>query len=187
MDKPSLVIPFYNEGVRILDLLDQISTSRFLFKEIISIDDGSTDGTDNLITQKFPWVKLIKISRNKGKSNAVKKGLLFATTDNVVLIDADLKNVGTLNWNEIFTNFKNNKLDMLIIIPHKDNTLDNLLLNSHIILSGTRIINRLKLLDFYKREKPKRFQLEFAINKYFIGKNYRFDVFQSNLRNILHF
>lgn len=187
MNKYSLIIPFYNEGKRLINLLNQLEGSRHFFKEIILVDDCSTGFDYSILTQNFSWFKLIKLDKNIGKSGAVVKGLEITTTENIVLMDADLKGVNNLDWNKIFIIYESRKLDMLIIAPHKDHTLDNYLFNIYRVLSGIRVIKKRKLVEVFKTEKPQRFQLEIAINKHMIEKNDSVEVFKSDLRNTIHF
>ncbi len=92
MSKLSIIIPAYNERATILDLIQQVhavdigSTS----KEIIVIDDGSTDGTADLI-DNLEDILLVKQSSNKGKGCAIRAGLEQATGDIVLIQDADLE------------------------------------------------------------------------------------------------
>jgi len=103
MLKFSIVISFYNEGVRILKVLEHLSINKTLFGEIVCVDDGSIDNASELISSNFPLVKLIKIPKNVGKSGAVHTGVMNATEENIILMDADLKNADSLNWGELLT------------------------------------------------------------------------------------
>lgn len=92
----SVVIPAYNEEKRIGDSLVKIYN--YLKKhnhvfEIIVIDDGSTDGTLNLLmeySQKIPNFFILENKANKGKGYSVKKGILKSKGDIVLFTDADL-------------------------------------------------------------------------------------------------
>ena len=62
----SCIIPFFNEGTRILDTLALVSNVSF-FSSVICVDDGSTDLMSSQIAQQFPNVQLITLSKNGGK------------------------------------------------------------------------------------------------------------------------
>ena len=93
----SVVSPVYNEENnidyffdKILPVLDSLEVSY----EVICINDGSTDGTIHKILafhQINPRIKLINLSRNFGKDNALTAGLHYASGRAVVPIDIDLQ------------------------------------------------------------------------------------------------
>ena len=83
----SVVIPALNEEESIKSLLDEI-ISLSLFEEIIVVNDGSTDSTKEIVGD-YPEVILINNKVNSGNGTSVKKGILRATKEYVVLLDAD--------------------------------------------------------------------------------------------------
>ncbi len=90
----SVVIPAYNEVQRLTPTLDRISEyleSRDLQYEVLVVDDGSSDGTANLV-EKYPTpqVTLLSIGRNLGKGAAVRRGVLESTGKMILITDADL-------------------------------------------------------------------------------------------------
>lgn len=90
----SIVIPAFNEARFIGTLLDQIKkvdlSSYGIVKEIIVIDDGSTDNTAGIV-EKVDGVILIKQQVNGGKGMAVRAGLNVATGEYIIIQDADLE------------------------------------------------------------------------------------------------
>ncbi len=98
----SIVIPVFNEEKYILKTILQVLKSNSLKfkKEIIIIDDGSTDNTYHQIKKYIrsikyiknkPIVKLIKKLRNEGKGAALKTGILNSSGDIILIQDADLE------------------------------------------------------------------------------------------------
>lgn len=91
--KLSIIIPVYNEKNTICALLSSVEKVDLpaIKKEIIIIDDGSTDGIADIIRYYFNHHILIFHAKNEGKGSAVKKGLKRATGDAVIIQDADLE------------------------------------------------------------------------------------------------
>jgi glycosyltransferase involved in cell wall biosynthesis len=90
----SIVIPAYNEERYIGKLLKKVQAvdlARFgLGKEIIVVNDHSTDGTEEVV-RNFKNVILKTLAKNSGKGAAVKAGIALATGDYVIIQDADLE------------------------------------------------------------------------------------------------
>lgn len=92
----SIVVPLYNESAGLLSfhksLLKQIQKVAKNNYEIIYCDDGSKDGTAKIIRElnkTNPKVKLVKLSRNFGKENALSAGIAQAAGEAVLTIDGD--------------------------------------------------------------------------------------------------
>ena len=90
MEKISILIPVYNEKNSLLEILKRVEEVDFgLEKEIILIDDFSTDGTKDLYSQISH--KILYHEKNKGKGAALRTGLKEATGDIIIIQDADLE------------------------------------------------------------------------------------------------
>ena len=94
----SIVIPVYNEEENIplvYEKIKEVSEKLSNYDwEIIFIDDGSTDNSENILEEMAknnPLVKYIQFSRNFGKEMALSAGLDAANGDAVFMIDADLQ------------------------------------------------------------------------------------------------
>ncbi|MFP4380693.1 MAG: dolichyl-phosphate beta-glucosyltransferase [Candidatus Sumerlaeia bacterium] len=89
----SIVVPAYNEEKRLgptLRRIHEYMTRRETEYELIVVDDGSTDGTIELIEKDFPDVQLLKNPTNVGKGYSVRSGLYASTKDFVLFTDSDL-------------------------------------------------------------------------------------------------
>lgn len=89
--KLSVVIPCYNERHTIREVVRRVQASPFA-KEIIVVDDGSTDGTrDVLASLAGDNLLVLYQDRNQGKGAALRRGFSYASGDVVVVQDADLE------------------------------------------------------------------------------------------------
>lgn len=93
----SLIIPCYNEEINIqkgvLDKIGNYAQSKPEFLEVIIVDDGSTDGSKEIIKQeylsRFKKFKLVE-NQHQGKAQAIIKGILGSSGDYVMFSDIDL-------------------------------------------------------------------------------------------------
>jgi len=90
--KISIIMPAFNEARTIKKSIEEVlaSDTMGLEKEIIIVDDGSTDNTRNILSS-LHGCKIIRHEKNLGKGAAVKTGFQNATGDIVIIQDADLE------------------------------------------------------------------------------------------------
>ncbi len=92
--KLSIIIPAYNERVTILQLLDKVEKvylPQDIKKEIIIIDDYSSDGTREMLKKLAGQYSIIYHNKNRGKGAAIKTGFKKASGDFIIIQDADLE------------------------------------------------------------------------------------------------
>lgn len=88
----SIVVPAYNEERRIEPTLHKIRAYAEAQRErveVIVVDSGSTDATVQIVG-KFPDLRILRLSENRGKGYAVRHGVLSAAGEFVLFTDADL-------------------------------------------------------------------------------------------------
>ena len=94
--KLSILIPVFNESPTLIQVINKIKMVPLpseLDREIVLIDDGSTDGSSTLL-DKFrglPDMRILTFGLNRGKGAAIQAGLKDATGDLLIIQDADLE------------------------------------------------------------------------------------------------
>jgi glycosyltransferase involved in cell wall biosynthesis len=89
----SVLIPVYNERETVALIVDQVRATPFA-KEIICVDDASTDGTADVLRRLLEEGRIDKLHRqetNRGKGAAIRHALGMSTGDVVIVQDADLE------------------------------------------------------------------------------------------------
>ncbi len=91
--KLAIIVPVYNEAATVVKLIDRLRSVP-LDKEIIVVDDGSTDGTSGKLSGiAAPELRIIRHEQNRGKGAAIRTAIAYVTADAVAIQDADLEYV----------------------------------------------------------------------------------------------
>lgn len=87
----SVIIPVYNEKETVEEIIRRVQAVPY-DKEITVVDDGSSDGTTDVLKKmNYPSCRILYHKKNYGKGRAVRTGLAAASGDIVLIQDADLE------------------------------------------------------------------------------------------------
>lgn len=192
MKKVSVIIPVYNEKNTIISILEQVNKADFsgLRKEIILVDDASTDGTEKILQGLADNYKIIFHKTNQGKGAAIRTALKEVTGDFVIIQDADLEYLPE-DYNSLLPLLINDEADVVYgsRFINTDNMRNfifkNMLANKFLtyfnnLLYGTRITDMETCYKAFRREfiqgitiKSNRFDFEPEITAKVIKKKAR--------------
>ncbi|MDC0915011.1 glycosyltransferase family 2 protein [Candidatus Pelagibacter sp.] len=110
----SIIIPCYNEKKTIIQIINQIKNLKRIKKQIILVDDGSNDGTRQLIKTKLKNKidKMIFHKINKGKGAAIISAIKYIKGNLVIIQDADLE-YNPKDYVKLIKPFSNNKIKVV--------------------------------------------------------------------------
>ena len=192
MKKVSIIIPVYNEKDTLMLLLEKVEQANFscLEKEIILVDDYSTDGTRDILKGLCEKYKVFFHEKNMGKGAGIRTAVAHATGDFVVIQDADLE-YSPDDYDKLLPLLVNNDADVVYgsRFKNKENSknfiLKNKLANLFLtmltnILFGAEITDMETCYKAFKREfiqgitiKSNRFDFEPEITAKVIKKKAR--------------
>lgn len=89
MCKVSVIIPNYNGKRYLKDCLEAMKVQSFRDFEVLLIDNGSQDGSQEYVEKAYPWVRLIALKENTGFCGAVNEGIRNSSSPYVILLNND--------------------------------------------------------------------------------------------------
>jgi glycosyltransferase involved in cell wall biosynthesis len=113
--KLSIIIPCFNEEKTLKKIVERVLNFKEIEKEIIIIDDCSTDSSKliiNELSKKNPEIEAIYLEKNSGKGFALKKGIEKVSGDIVLIQDADLE-YDPKDYSALIKPFKNTDADVV--------------------------------------------------------------------------
>ncbi|MBR0078385.1 MAG: glycosyltransferase family 2 protein [Bacteroidales bacterium] len=174
----SIIVPLYNEEDSLPELaawIERVTTANSLTYEILMVDDGSTDGSWDVIEQlhaQNPNIKGIKFRRNYGKSAALNTAFQACQGDVVITMDADLQDSPD-EIPELYRMITEEKYD--VVSGWKKKRYDNVLLKnipSKLFNRTTQRVSGIKLHDFncglkaYRKEVVKNIEIYSEMHRY---------------------
>ena len=174
--KISCIIPVYNEGPRVLNVIKAVLASK-VADEIIVVDDGSSDNTAELVSNSvkdIAEVNFITYHPNGGKSHAVKVGFEAAKNDYVMMIDSDLLGLDTVGLNALAQPVRDGIADVSISL--RKNSLGIYKALGLDFISGERVFKKDLIPDLSVLDTLTGFGLESYMNQVIIQKKLRIKV-----------
>lgn len=152
----SIIIPVYNEKISIKKILLRINSNKKINKEVIIVDDYSTDGTvDILKKNKKLYSKIIFLNKNYGKGYALRKGFAIANGDIILIQDADLE-YDPKDYNKLISPIINSNKKVVYgsrVLPgglrSRPKTIDTIIriMANHFLTFLSNLLNRQNLTD----------------------------------------
>lgn len=168
----SIVIPVYNVEAYLRDCLDSIYALKNIDKEVIIVNDGSTDSSQNIINeykQKFPDETKVIIQNNRGLSGARNAGLLKCEGEYVSFIDSD-DYINPQKFEALFIKGKKDDLDIIAGDYKYKSKLDEYTTQSmerrKVKLSLLGLVSGLKYLEESFEKKHDAVRVEVVTNFY---------------------
>ena len=166
----SIIIPVYNEEKTVYEILKTIFYYKKA-KEVLVVNDGSTDDTYNQIypikgIDYADKIKIIHLPKNTGKGNAVKVAFDYVSSDMVLLLDADLVGLKENHLNLLVNGILNNNADMVIGLRDKKNLIKDKLMPYFPLTGGERAIKTSVLKSILKCSLIEGWGLEAVMNDY---------------------
>jgi glycosyltransferase involved in cell wall biosynthesis len=113
--KLSVIIPCFNEEKTLKIIVERVLNFKEIEKEIIIVDDCSTDNSKSIINElsnSYPEIIGIYLEKNSGKGSALKKGFEVVSGDIVLIQDADLE-YDPKDYSALIKPFKNTDADVV--------------------------------------------------------------------------
>lgn len=164
--KVSAIISAFNEQPRISKVLVPLMRSK-LVSEIIVVDDGSTDDTSKEVA-KFRKVILIRNRRNFGKYAAMNIGIKNAHGNIILCLDSDLNNLTTEIIDKLIFPVMNNQAELSLGYRKGFSLFKYIYFLAEPYLTGERCFKKNDYTSITRKYKLKNFQIEVAMNKYFL-------------------
>lgn len=156
----SAVIPAYNEGRTIVDVIAALEHHP-LVGEVIVVSDGSTD--DTVEQARATGARVIAEPVNRGKAAAIERGVQAAVHDHILLLDADITGLTSSMITDVVTPVLSGEFAMFVALRGRRMYWLNRLLHFTPIIGGERALTR-SLWNCVPSRYKRKFQIEIALN-----------------------
>ncbi|MCX6734782.1 MAG: glycosyltransferase family 2 protein [Candidatus Peregrinibacteria bacterium] len=177
--KISCIVPVFNEGKRVGNVLKAL-IGHPLLDEVIVVNDGSSDDSEEIL-KKIKGINLISYSKNKGKSFAVMTGMKQAKNDLLLMIDSDLQGLTAKDITDLVEPVIEGKADVAMTL--RKNSLKSFKMMGLDFVSGERIFSRKMIPKLDDLGKLTCFGLESHLNNLIVKNGARLAVV--NWKNVI--
>ncbi len=167
MKNVSVVMTCFNEGRRMIPIIDEIEKSQMV-REIVVVDDGSEKQSAEVLDGLTNRVRLYRHKKNQGKARGMKTGLMKAKGEVVVFVDADLKGFEVKHLEKLVKPVLGGKKRMAIGVREKD-VFYARLIPFATAYGGERAFNRAELLSNLQLFEGGGYLIEADFNKYYLN------------------
>ncbi len=164
--KVSCIVPVYNEAKRVSAVLDALIHHEMI-DEIIVVNDGSTDDSE-LLLKEIKGIKFITYTKNKGKTQALKRGLQEAKNEWIMTIDSDLLGLTQADITALVNPIHDQDLHMTMSL--RKNSLSLFKLFGLDFISGERVFKKSLIPDLDQLDRLPKFGFEVFLNDLLIAQ-----------------
>lgn len=172
--KTSIIICTYNEEKTVAEVV-MACCNLNPDCEIIVVDDGSTDKTENMLNElsnEYAF-RYEKLDKNMGKSWAMAHGVEISENDIILFFDADVSNIQKEHFEMLLNPIKDGSADMVLGQPSE--TLIDYRINPFKALTGERAMLKKDLIPILDEIRDIRFGVETFLNLYYQAQGWRID------------
>ncbi len=159
----SAIVPVYNEEKTVAKVVRVLLASP-LIREVIVVNDGSTDRSLSILQQFQPRIRLINLHHNHGKGFALATGVKAAVGEIVIFLDADLINLNQNHISTLLSPLLNKQARAVVGLPGGKASPWSSFFD---YLGGQRAYYRRDLLPLLSKMRQARFGVEILLNKRF--------------------
>jgi glycosyltransferase involved in cell wall biosynthesis len=166
--KASIIICAYNEESTIEDVVRK-SCGFNSGHEVIVVDDGSQDGTPDILKnlEKELGIKYIRLHKNEGKSNAMVLGVENASHEIILFFDADVTGIKEEHFSQMLEPLVSDDVKADMVLGSPSETLIDYRVNPFKSLTGERALYKKDIVPILNNIRDIRFGVETYINMHF--------------------
>lgn len=160
----AVIIPVFNEGERVLESITASRGCRHI-SEVIVVNDGSTDGTEEFL-ENVSGITVLEHPANIGKGQAMNTGVQYATEagyEQFVFLDGDLRGIKPGHIDQLLKPLDDNSFMSIGYLGLRKAVVKRAVLNKWGALSGQRAL-KVEVWDLLSEQDKRGFNIEAALN-----------------------